>query len=67
MYSIIGQQARVEIRYKRFTGITRATTTHPLHPHATAFHLTNAVDEALKKLPEGVRIISYSVTVEQEA
>jgi hypothetical protein len=66
MKMLIGQQARVEIRYKNM-GAARAISTHALPVEASVLSLQLAVEEALRKVPNNARIISYNVTVEQEA
>ena len=66
MQKIIGQQARVEIRYKNL-GVGRSVSSHVLPVEASVLSLQRAADDAIGKLPNNARIISYSVTVEQEA
>ena len=65
MKMLIGQQARVQIRYKNI-GTMCAVSTHALPAEASALSLQLAVEDALHKLPDNARIIGISVTVEQE-
>lgn len=65
MKMLIGQQARVEIRYKN-VGTASVHSTHKLPAGASVLSLQLAVEDALRKVPDNARIISFSVTVEQE-
>ena len=65
MKMLIGQQACVEIRYKN-VGTASAYSTHKLPAGASVLSLQLAVDDAMGKVPNNARIISFSVTIEQE-